>query len=502
MASLATEERQEKPRPPFQATSWLQVAQKALGLSVKDATAATQALFETGCTTYPRTDSVRVAEDAVAWARREIARRFGAAFVPPAPWEHRDRGDVQGAHEAIRPTLEDDATALKARATGQWGDAYALIEARFLASQAASRRMKRTEALLVGGDQRFLAVGDVEVFPGWRKILGTDAKEEEAAASKAPPKQEAEKEAQSSLPKLSEGESVEVSATEVLEITTKPKPLFSQAGLVAELERRGIGRPSTYHSVVPLITKRGWVEERVPEQKKGGGRKRLPVLVPTALGIDLCDFLNTSLPGLVNYEFTAELEKALDDVEHGRRSRLEVGQQWWKRFALELAAAQKLPARRVDSPDLGPCSRCLEEGRQGRLRLVEGKRKDGTAFRFAGCDADSKTAKVCGFTAPVDSRGRVLNGTPCEVCAEVMRPVERRDGGHSLVCRKDGWFLADREWRLVRAPKCSSCTQSMVHRERSESRGKFFWACFADSVFADSDQFGRVSEFRGKGANG
>lgn len=111
--SVDTEKKSQRPRPPFDAPSWLQVAQKALGLSVKDATLATQTLFERGLTTYPRTDTVRVSDEAIEWARNEIARRFGREYVPEQPWVHKDRaGGVQGAHEAIRPTLAITGRAL------------------------------------------------------------------------------------------------------------------------------------------------------------------------------------------------------------------------------------------------------------------------------------------------------------------------------------------------------------------------------------------------------
>jgi DNA topoisomerase-1 len=497
VVSLTVEDRSERPRPPFEATSWLQVAQKVLGLSVKEATAATQELFEKGCTTYPRTDSVRASDESIAWARQQLERRFGPSFVPATPWEHRDGGSSQGAHEAIRPTLGEDALELKARTGGKWGSAYALIENRFLASQAAARCVQRTKAIFKSDDHHYLALGDVELFAGWRAVLGTDAKEEETGAPKKRTQQEAPDQVQAGLPRLKEGEILEVVGFEVVANTTKPKPLFSQAALVAELKRRGIGRPSTYHSVVPLLTGRGWVQERsLADERKSTVGKRLPVLVPTEMGSELCDFLARSLPGLVNYEFTAHLEDELDQVAKGGRTRIDVGHQWWKLFATELALAQKLEPKPLERPDLGSCPRCSGEGRTGRLRLIKGKSRDGKAFAFAGCDSDTKEAKVCGFTAPVDSKGEVLQGLVCPVCGDLMRPVHRRDGGHSYVCRKDGWFLANRDWKLAKSPVCPTCTQPMTHRERSEARGTFFWACFGDRAFADSDVFGAIGPVR------
>jgi DNA topoisomerase I len=167
VARLESKRRREPPPPPFETASWLQVAQKALGLSVEDALAATQSLFESGRATYPRTDSVRVSDEAIEWARRELARRFGPEFVPAEPWTHRDsQATVQGAHEAIRPTLTRDPSELEGRAAGPSGESYALIEARFLASQSSAREVQETTARLEGDGVLLVARGHIELFQG------------------------------------------------------------------------------------------------------------------------------------------------------------------------------------------------------------------------------------------------------------------------------------------------------------------------------------------------
>jgi DNA topoisomerase-1 len=497
VSKLEVARKAEKPRPPFEATSWLQVAQKALGLSVKDATAATQALFETGSTTYPRTDSVRVSDDAIAWARAQILQRFGPQYVPGTPWIFKDSGaSVQGAHEAIRPTLSTDAEALQQRKAGQWGSAYGLIEARFLASQAAAREVEQTVVLCSGGGIELLGEGQVELFGGWRDVLGTDLREE--ATNDRPGKSDEDADPDGALPRLQQGELLEVLESEVVTHTTKAKPLHTQASLIAELKRRGIGRPSTYHSVVPILLVRLWAEEKIwkgaeaapaaPKQR----RTKLPVLVPTELGVELADFLARAVPGLVNYGFTAALEAGLDEVERGERGRAELGKKWWEGFAAELRLAERLPAKTVERPVVGECPKCGREGRVGKLRLVKGvSRSSGEAYEFAACDLDTMGSKICGYTAPADG-GKLALESPCPECNQPMRPVRRKDGGHSLVCEKDGWYLADRRWTIVKPPMCSRCAQPMIHRENSAVKGRFFWGCFNDKVFKDADQFGKV----------
>jgi DNA topoisomerase I len=495
VASVETHRIEERPRPPFEASSWLQVASKTLGLSVEEATEGTQALFETGQTTYPRTDAVRVSDEAIAWARGEIARRFGRQYVPDAPWHHKAgrSAPVQGAHEAIRPTIPDGAGGnLGSRRAGRWGEAYALIERRFLASQAAARVVERTVASIAGGEIRLIARGQVERFDGWRRVALTDAAEESDAAQ-SDPGPEDDRDTPTQLPPLVQGQQLEVVRIDVVAQVTKPKPLFTQAGLIAELKRLGIGRPSTYQSVVPLLLSRGWVHEVAPEARRSRSRTRaLPSLVPTPAGQDLCAFLIAALPSLVDYGFTASMEAALDDIEQGAKRPFEVAAAWWAHFHQELATAKSRPSEMPERRDLGPCPKCAAEARSGRLRLIRGVNRDNQRpYEFAGCDADTNGHRVCGHTAQVRD-GQLLVARTCATCGAPLRAVSRKDGGRSWVCDEHGWFLAGRTWELVVAPPCPKCTNAMVHRERRDPKGEFFWACFSDGVFFATDRFGTV----------
>jgi DNA topoisomerase-1 len=496
VATVDAETKQQRPRPPFDATSWLQVAQKALGLTVKEASQATQAMFEGGVTTYPRTDAVRVSDEAIEWARSELERRFGAEFVPAKPWIHKNGSEaVQGAHEAIRPTVSSDPEALESRRWGQWGPAYTLVESRFLASQAAARVVEQTKITLKGGGCAFGARGQVETFAGWRRVLTTDAQEEDTERRLDKQKVEAGADAEeedSPLPVIAVGEVLQVLGTAVVTQTTKPKPPFSQAALVAELRRLGIGRPSTYQSVVPLLLSRGWVTELASTSKGKKGRAAPPILVPTQVGFDLADFLTAAFPGLVDYEFTAFLEECLDEIEAGKRTRQDVGVAWWERFRQDLDLAKTLPVQRPERPDLGPCPKCSSDGRAGHLRLMKGiSSKSGKPYEFAACDADTRESQICGHTAPARD-GQLQKLAPCPECKNPMRPVVRKDGGHSWVCAKDGWFVASRKWELVPAPSCPVCAKPLVHREKTNTKGEFFWACFEHRAFADSNVFGAV----------
>ncbi len=478
-------EKAQKPKPPFEGSTWLQVAQKALGMPVDTATKAIQGLFEAGQTTYPRTDSVRVAEEAITWARQFIAEKFGPEYVPEKPWEHRDPPGAQGAHEAIRPT----APGLQVE--GTWAQAFGLIEARFLASQASARRIRVTTADLASGPHHLLVKGTEELFPGWKRILTTDAEEE--LDSKKPGQDEDDEE---SLPALAQGDSLEVLDLEVVETKSKPKPLFSQASLVAELKRKGIGRPSTYNACVSLILARGWVRESAPPALDGKKRKKkaddtLQVLIPEPIGMDLSDFLVEAFHSLVDYGFTASLEARLDQIEAGKETRSTVAGDWWAQFAVDLEKAAAGPVRYPERPDLGPCPACAAKGVQARLRLMKGTStgENPRPYEFAACE---RPREECGYHQPTKD-GKLVAVIPCPTCHKPLKPVTKKDQTHALRCEPcNSWLLADRDFRLVVPPKCPTCKNSMVHRSKTEKPDEFFWACFEHRIFHKSDPFGKV----------
>jgi hypothetical protein len=242
-----------------------------------------------------------------------------------------------------------------------------------------------------------------------------------------------------------------------------------------------------------------WVTEVAPKAKRTSAKaKTVPSLVPTAAGHDLCAFLVEALPGLVDYAFTASMEKALDEIEQGAKGRVEVARTWWSRFEQELATAKALAPRTFERRDLGPCPKCAVEGRAGRLRLIQGINVETKKpYEFAACDAASRETRICGQKAQVRN-GQLLVSPPCPQCRAPLRAVNRKDGGHSWHCGQHGWFLAGRRWELVVAPSCPRCATPMIHRERRDPKGEFFWACFADKVFLGSDRFGSV-EKRAKG---
>lgn len=528
-------EKSQKPRPPFTASAWLQTAQQALGYDVDKGDKSKQELFVEGRTTYPRTDSVRVASEAIAYARQELAHRFGPEFVPPQPIEHKDKAGVQGAHEALRPTVHVvcpscglhmaqeeegkpwvcdcgktlDPTAETIHYHGAsadaetlpdgtvkppttWREAFNLIEARFLASQAAPRRVRETTLTFDAEGLILQAKGEVELFPGWKKVLQTDAAEEDdAAAAGLTPPADDDAEEESPLPPVQKCETVEILELVVKRGTPKAPQLFTQASLVAELERKGLGRPSTFREMVSVLLTKEYVLEQLPEKKGKAKKPAIPYLVPSDLGGRLCDFLVKVFTAFMDYGFRVGMEKGLDMVENGKLQRQAFLAEMDKRLQGCLDAGGALPVQHQARREFGPCPACAAQGRDGRLVHKRAKRADQTTFEFAGCSLDTKDAQPCGFRQQMTD-GELVTALPCPTCRVPMRLVNRKDGGKSWNCKDHDWHLADAQGRIVTAPTCPKCKKAMKHNHKKDDETKFFWGCFDCKEFRDSDVWGVV----------
>ena len=538
-------EKSQKPRPPFTASAWLQTAQKVLGYGVDKGDRSKQDLYVEGRTTYPRTDSVRVAAEAIAYARQELASRFGPQFVPPQPVEHKDKAGVQGAHEALRPTVhvvcpacgahmaqagpgnpwvcdcgktldpaletihyhgagpgEESLPDGSVKPPTAWSEAFSLIEARFLASQAAPRRVRETVLTFDAEGVTLRTTGEVELFPGWRRVLQTDAAEQEDTATG--PQAEAEDEAEEAggpLPPVQQGDRVEILGLEVKRGMPKAPALFTQASLVAELERKGLGRPSTFREMVSVLLTKAYVLEQLPGKKGNARKPPIPVLVPSDLGGRLGDFLVKVFTAFMDYGFRVGMEKGLDLVESGELQRKAFLAELDKRLQACLVAGAALPVLHQARKEFGPCPKCDAEGRAGRLVHKRARRADGSAFEFAGCSLDTKEARPCGHHQQM-MNGELVAGLPCPTCRAAMRLVTRKDGGLSWHCIEHVWHLADGKGQLVTPPVCPTCKNAMKHNHQKHDETKFFWGCFDCKEFRDADVWGKVLPLKSKPTGG
>jgi DNA topoisomerase-1 len=311
--SVETAPRRRNPFPPFITSTMQQAASSALGFSASRTMSIAQQLYEGvergnseggGLITYMRTDSVAVAKEAQDACRDFISRNLGDNFLPNKPNVYRSKASAQEAHEAIRPTdVNQTPESLSSYLEPQQLRLYTLIWKRFVASQMSPAQQKRTtvEVETRGSDLRnylFRTTATVTVFPGFMKMYEAVEKDDDEQEYNAP----------AILAELKKGEICYLKDAASEQKFTEPPPRYSEASLIKELEANGIGRPSTYASILGTIQKRDYVT-----REKGR-------LQPSELGFKVNDFLVTTLPELFQVGFTAEMEAKLDDIEIGKLS--------------------------------------------------------------------------------------------------------------------------------------------------------------------------------------
>jgi DNA topoisomerase-1 len=301
-----------KPYAPFRTTTLQREASGKFGFSPARTMQVAQRLYEGGYITYMRTDSTTLSETALKAARSQVTELFGAEFLPAEPRIYGNTAaNAQEAHEAIRPAGERFRTPQEVALSGDEGKLYELIWKRTIASQmkdakgnTVSIRVAATSA--AGADAEFGASGRTITFAGFLKAYVKEAEEGEGSDD-----------AQTRLPNVEQGDSVDAEGIESVGHQTKPPSRYTEATLIKELEDRGIGRPSTYASIVSTIQDRGYV------YKKG------TALVPAWVAFSTVRLLEEHFARLVNYGFTAELEAVLDRIAAGEVNRVDVLQGFW-----------------------------------------------------------------------------------------------------------------------------------------------------------------------------
>jgi DNA topoisomerase-1 len=360
VASVETKPLTRNPPPPFTTSTLQQEAARKLGFSASHTMRVAQGLYEDGAITYMRTDGVQMAPEAISAARRAVADRFDAGYVPDKPRHYETKAkNAQEAHEAIRPT----DFARDRAGSGDHGRLYDLIWKRALASQMASARLERTTAELADGTGRHAlrATGQVVLFPGFLALYeeGRDDEQDEDARR---------------LPRLREGDAPAKKRVISEQHFTQPPPRYSEASLVKKMEELGIGRPSTYAAILQTLKDRGYV---VLEKNR---------FLPEESGRLLTAFLERFFERYVSYDFTAHLEDELDNVSGGRAQWQKVLEAFWRDFkpktaeimeqkpseitaALDEFLAPWLFPDKGDGNDPRACPACGE----GRLALRGGR---------------------------------------------------------------------------------------------------------------------------------
>lgn len=486
VAALEVKQAQRAPKPPFTTATLQQAASAQLGFKPADTMALAQQLFELGAISYHRTDSVALSAEAVQMARDFIAREYPEA-LPSTPVVYRNQDAAQEAHEAIRPTaLRLVDVSLDERQEQLFG----LISRRFLACQCRPAGLEKTVARLVAGGVSFLARGSVVRFPSFLRFSGAD--DEETVAAKHEGLDEGDDE--TTLPPLRVDELVNVRDVVVKADKTKPPPRFTQATLVRELQRTGIGRPSTYSATVEVLFARRYLEE----EKKA--------VFPSPRGRLIDGALATAFPDVVAADYTASMERQLDEVASGKRRWKDTLTGWYAKFSAQMERADgvlqqfaKAHSALVDAagdapkPTGKPCPSCgkellLKVGRHGAFLSCSGfprceYRADPSSRpstqRCPKCNGPmTEQNGKFGRYARCDNRaceGRVdAAATTTEACPRCKKPL--RDKGTFLGCSDYPRcsFTVDVK-ALERAKKsgtkCSKCSSLMV--ERKGAKGVF-----------------------------
>jgi DNA topoisomerase-1 len=469
-------ERRERRRPappPFVTSTLQQEAHRRLRFGVRKTMRIAQRLYEgidvpgvgpIALVTYVRTDSVRVSPEAAAAARDLIARRHGPAYLPSTPNTFVSSSTAQEAHEAIRPTdLSRTPASLRGLLPRDELVLYKLVFDRFVASQMEAAVYDETsvdvEARTPDAPEAapptygLRARGSVRRFPGF--LSADDDVAEEPDPGAAGRRDGGDPERAVPLPTLAERQPLSLARVETEARFTEPEPRFTEASLVRELEKRGIGRPSTYAAILATLDTREYVV-------RDKGR-----LVPTPLGFTVTDLLVARFPELLSVRYTAELEDVLDAIADGRETRLAALVRFWRHLepALAVAGAARAASGRplpVD-PDLGRCPDCggalgRRAGRHGPLvgcsrypacRYVRKKPAAGSGVRCPGCnegelverEASGSGRRFFGCSRYPACRFTETHRPLPEACPACGRPylLERltKGGGREIFCGGD-----------------------------------------------------------------
>jgi DNA topoisomerase-1 len=420
-------ERRRYAAPPFTTSKLQQDSSRKLRFSVKRTMMIAQRLYEgvelgeegsVGLVTYMRTDSTRVAPEAIQEVREYVGKEYGARYLPEAPNTFKEKKEAQGAHEAIRPTSAmRHPDQIKQYLKEDEYKVYKLIWQRFVASQINPAVFDQTTVDIDAktGNEAFWfrVTGSVLKFDGFLKVY------EESKEGK----DEEDEELKHKLPALEAGQKLTLRELKPEQHFTEPPPRYNEASLVKELEERGIGRPSTYAAILSTIQERQYV------QKLGGK------FVPTEIGLVVTDLLVENFRDIFDVQYTARLEEELDEIEEGKEKWQDAMAEFYKKFQKDLkyAAKHMENIKRMEKPTDEKCEKC-------GAPLVIKWGKHGSFYACSTYDKDDPN--TCTFTKenPInlpDLDSADLQGTTqeeyCENCGRVM-VLKRGRFGQFMAC--------------------------------------------------------------------
>ncbi len=482
--SVTKKETKRNPVAPFTTSTLQQEAARKLRFSSKKTMSVAQKLYEgidlgkegpVGLITYMRTDSTRLSDEAVNEARKYIGEKFGGDYLPGKPQVYKTQKSAQEAHEAIRPTsVYREPESVKSFLTNEEFRLYELIWKRLLASQMQAAILDVTTIDVLAGTYLFRATGSVMKFPGFMKLYieGADPQNDQEQ------EQDQAKEQDLLLPPVEKGDVLNLKELLPKQHFTQPPPRYTEASLVKELEKQGIGRPSTYASIISTIVDRQYVAI--------AARK----ITPSELGMLITDLLVENFPKILDVGFTANLEEQLDKIEEGELNWVASLSAFYQSFEQELERAAKemrnVKEEREEITD-EKCEKCgspmkIKYGRFGKFLACSG---------FPKCKNTKQLDDAPSSSAPEAASEDAPPETPPieETCPNCGKPMLLKRGrfGTFLACSgypdckttqkiakgKNGETVVKAAPRVTEE-KCEKCGANLLERQ---GRNGAFLAC-------------------------
>ncbi len=455
VAQVDKKRKQRSPAAPFTTSTLQQEAVRKLGFTTDRAMKVAQQLYEgidigggaVGLITYMRTDAVNLANEAVAEIRDYIGANFSADYLPKTPVQYKNKSkNAQEAHEAIRPTaIARTPDSVRGFLTADQAKLYEMIWKRALACQMNPAKYDTVSLdLSVGEGNLFRASGQTLVFPGFIAVYREDEDDQE-------------EEGEVKLPPMEVGECVPIDRLYGEQHFTQPPPRYTEASLVKALEEHGIGRPSTYASIISTLQAREYV---VMDKKR---------FMPTDVGQVVSKFLTEHFTRYVDYDFTAKLEDQLDFISTGKQEWVPVLDEFWKTFSKQIEEKKNVDRKDVTQEQLDEnCPKC---GKPLTVRL--GKRG-----KFVGCSGYPE----CDYTRSMD--GEVKPDEPVVVedrlCPKCSSPLHIKSGPYGKFIGCSAYpkckFIEPLEKPKDTGVVCPECKKGSLI-ERKSRYGKLFYSC-------------------------
>ena len=466
VSSVKTAKKKKLPAPPFTTSTMQQEASKKLGFQSQKIMKVAQELYEginigsenggvQGLITYMRTDSLRVSSDAMAEAKSYISEKYGDKYCPTSPRVYKSRASAQDAHEAIRPSrVGIEPLKIKKYLTNDQFKLYKLIWERFVASQMESAVLSTVTVDCESASYIFRASGYTVDFQGYMAVY------EESEDDTKQNADEVSEQRNIRLPALNEKDALNTVSITPDKHFTEPPARYNDASLVKFLEEMGIGRPSTFATIISTIISRNYVKRE--------GKS----LVPTPTGELTNKLMIESFPDIVNYKFTAEMESDLDGIEQGNVAMKGVLEDFWRGFEKELSEAdEKIKGAELDVPveetDI-ICDKC------GSKMIV----KNGRFGKFAACPNYPQCRNTKPLVAPEQNeqkeKKQIIADFKCELCGADMVQRSGRYGSFFACSRFPSCSFTKQKTKDIGVP-CPKCGSKIVMKNGKNKT--VFYSC-------------------------